>query len=85
MQRLLILLIKIYRYALSPLLGQNCRFYPSCSCYMQEALQVHGATRGLWLGTKRLLRCHPWHAGGFDPVPPAASSTSSPVINSRHG
>lgn len=70
MQRLLILLIGVYRYALSPFLGNNCRFYPSCSCYAQEAIASHGAIRGTWLTARRLSRCHPWHEGGVDPVPP---------------
>ncbi|OGA26196.1 MAG: membrane protein insertion efficiency factor YidD [Betaproteobacteria bacterium RIFCSPLOWO2_02_FULL_65_24] len=69
MTRLLIGLITLYRYAFSPLLGQSCRFHPSCSCYAQEALQKHGAARGLLLTLTRLSRCHPWHPGGYDPVP----------------
>lgn len=69
MQRVLIFLIAIYRYALSPFLGNNCRFYPTCSCYAQEAISSHGAMRGLWLTIRRLSRCHPWHEGGIDPVP----------------
>lgn len=71
MQRFLIGLIRVYSWLISPLLGNNCRYYPSCSEYMQEAISVHGSVYGLWLGTKRLLRCHPWHPGGLDPVPPA--------------
>ncbi len=69
MKRLLLWLVKIYRYALSPLLGNNCRYYPSCSCYTEEAIEKYGAWRGLWMGLKRLSRCHPWHPGGYDPVP----------------
>ncbi|MCE2951803.1 MAG: membrane protein insertion efficiency factor YidD [Alphaproteobacteria bacterium] len=68
------LLISLYQKLLSPLLGHRCRFYPSCSSYMQEALQQHGALRGLALGIKRLSSCHPWGREGFDPVPPHASS-----------
>ena len=52
------------------MLGPTCRFYPSCSCYAEEALQQHGAVRGSYLTVRRLMRCHPWHAGGYDPVPP---------------
>lgn len=69
MARLIIGLIKLYQYCLSPYFGQQCRFAPTCSCYAQEALTRHGAVRGAWLTLKRLLRCHPWHPGGFDPVP----------------
>jgi len=69
MQKLLILLIGAYRYGLSPFLGNNCRFYPTCSCYAQEAIATHGSLRGLWLTVRRLSRCHPWHEGGLDPVP----------------
>jgi len=70
MKTLLVGLIQLYRYILSPLLGRHCRFEPSCSAYALEALHTHGAARGSWLSTKRLCRCHPWHAGGYDPVPP---------------
>jgi uncharacterized protein len=69
MTRLLVGLIALYRYALSPMLGPSCRFHPSCSCYAQEAVAKHGALRGLWLSLARLARCHPWHPGGYDPVP----------------
>jgi hypothetical protein len=70
MKSLLIALMQAYRYAISPMLGRNCRFEPSCSEYAIEALQTHGACKGAWLSGVRLCRCHPWHAGGFDPVPP---------------
>ncbi len=69
MRFLLIALLKFYKYFISPLLGNNCRFYPSCSSYALEALQVHGAIIGSDLTLKRLLRCHPFHEGGIDPVP----------------
>lgn len=69
MRKLLILLIQIYRYALSPLLGNNCRFYPSCSSYACTAIERFGALNGSWLALRRILRCHPWHPGGVDPVP----------------
>jgi putative membrane protein insertion efficiency factor len=69
MSKLLVLLIRAYRYMLSPMLGRSCRFFPSCSEYAIEALQRHGAVRGTWLATKRITRCHPWHPGGYDPVP----------------
>ena len=69
MQKIVILLLKGYRYLISPLLGPSCRFYPSCTSYAIEAVQGHGILRGLWLAGCRLSRCHPWHRGGFDPVP----------------
>jgi len=69
MQRFLTLLIRAYQYLLSPFIGQHCRFHPSCSNYTVEAIQTHGALHGTWLGVRRILRCHPWHPGGLDPVP----------------
>jgi putative membrane protein insertion efficiency factor len=62
-------LIRGYQLAISPLLGPRCRFYPSCSHYAIEAIETHGALRGVWLTIKRISRWHPWHEGGFDPVP----------------
>ena len=70
MKRALLALIAGYRYALSPLLGPKCRFLPTCSSYAQEAIEIHGALRGSWLAIKRISKCHPWHPGGFDAVPP---------------
>ena len=67
--KLIILLIRVYQAAVSPLLGPCCRFYPSCSAYCLEAVRVHGWPRGLLLGLRRLLKCHPFHPGGVDPVP----------------
>lgn len=67
--KLLVLLIRGYKLLLSPLLPPSCRFVPSCSQYAVEALARHGSRSGLLLAVRRLLRCHPWHAGGFDPVP----------------
>ncbi|MCP5267608.1 MAG: membrane protein insertion efficiency factor YidD [Zoogloeaceae bacterium] len=69
MKRVFILLIRFYQLAISPLLGRRCRFFPSCSEYTTEAIQKHGAWKGLRLGVKRISRCHPWHPGGYDPVP----------------
>ena len=68
-QRTLLALITVYRYALSPFLGQRCRFHPSCSAYAAEALTKYGALHGSWLAVKRVCRCHPFHPGGHDPVP----------------
>jgi uncharacterized protein len=70
MKRLLVGLIKAYRYFLSPLLGPSCRFYPTCSAYATEAVETHGALKGAWLAVRRIAKCHPWHPGGVDPVPP---------------
>ena len=69
MKRVLIGIIRGYQLVLSPMLGSNCRFYPSCSHYAKEAIEKHGAIRGSWLGAKRISRCHPWHGGGIDLVP----------------
>lgn len=67
--RLVMLLVRGYQIVLSPFLGGNCRFYPSCSHYGLEAIEVHGALKGSWLAVKRIGRCHPFHDGGIDPVP----------------
>jgi putative membrane protein insertion efficiency factor len=69
--RVLMALITGYRRFISPLLGQRCRFAPSCSAYALEAVREHGALRGIWLAVRRIGRCHPFNPGGFDPVPPA--------------
>ncbi|OEZ93047.1 membrane protein insertion efficiency factor YidD [Duganella phyllosphaerae] len=77
MTRLLRFLLRTYQLTISPLLGPRCRFYPSCSNYALEALQLHGAAKGSLLAAKRVCRCHPWNEGGFDPVPPPTDPTSS--------
>ena len=69
MQKCLIAALRGYRSLLSPLLGPSCRFHPSCSEYALEAVERFGTLRGSWMGLRRLLRCHPWHPGGVDPVP----------------
>lgn len=71
--RLFVALIRFYRAFISPLLGPRCRFEPSCSAYGLEAITVHGALKGLWLTVRRIGRCHPFHPGGYDPVPPPAA------------
>lgn len=63
-------LVRLYQLTLSPLLGANCRFEPTCSAYAIEALETHGVIRGGWLALRRIGRCHPWGGSGFDPVPP---------------
>ncbi len=73
MKTLLIRIVRLYQLTLSPLIGNNCRFYPSCSHYAVEAIETHGSGRGSLLALRRILRCHPWHEGGIDPVPPACT------------
>ncbi|MDP2869541.1 membrane protein insertion efficiency factor YidD [Methyloversatilis sp.] len=69
MKSLLLSVLAVYRYAISPMLGANCRFLPSCSEYATEAIRHHGTLRGGWLSLRRIARCHPWNPGGHDPVP----------------
>ena len=69
MKTLVLWLIRGYQYLLRPLLGANCRFAPSCSEYAREAVEKYGALKGSWLAVRRILRCHPYHPGGYDPVP----------------
>ena len=66
----LLVILRGYKLLISPLLPSACRFYPTCSCYMHDAIGTHGAGRGIYYGIRRLLKCHPWHPGGIDPVPP---------------
>jgi len=74
--RLLIALLRFYKRFISPLLGPRCRFVPSCSEYAMEAISLHGPLRGSWLAARRLGRCHPFHPGGFDPVPESTNAPS---------
>ena len=74
MKRIVMGMLKLYQLTISPLLGPCCRFYPSCSNYMIGAIETHGVCRGIWLGVKRLLKCHPLHPGGVDPVPAAVQT-----------
>jgi hypothetical protein len=84
MKTLLILLVRAYQVCLSPLLGQNCRFYPSCSHYALEAIGRHGALKGCMLAARRLSKCHPWHPGGVDPVPEHVPDKSASACACRH-
>lgn len=70
-------LIKGYQWIVSPVLPGSCRFYPTCSSYALQAINTHGPIKGAWLGAKRILRCHPWNDGGFDPVPNTDTDTNS--------
>jgi len=80
-RRLILGALTVYRYALSPLMGPRCRFEPSCSAYASDSVSRFGAIRGGWLGIKRVCKCHPWHPGGYDPVPPPRAD--SIVRNNR--
>ncbi len=77
MKKILLLLVRGYQLGISPFLGQNCRFYPSCSHYAMEAIEQHGALKGGLLSAQRLCKCHPWHPGGVDLVPEKKSSTKT--------
>jgi len=77
MRRVLIGIIRAYQLVLSPLMGRQCRFEPTCSCYAIEAIKRHGSVRGGWLGVKRICRCHPFSPGGYDPVPEAYAQAGS--------
>jgi putative membrane protein insertion efficiency factor len=74
MKRLLVFLVRAYQLAISPWLGAHCRFHPTCSAYALEAIETHGALRGTGLAIRRIARCHPFHPGGSDPVPPNPES-----------
>ncbi|MGJ5711638.1 membrane protein insertion efficiency factor YidD [Staphylococcus auricularis] len=69
MKKIFLALIHFYQHYISPLTPATCRFYPTCSEYTREAIEIHGPIKGLWLGIKRISKCHPFHKGGFDPVP----------------
>ena len=82
MKTLLLALLRAYKLGISPVLGQNCRFYPSCSDYAAEAIREHGAAKGSMLAARRLCKCHPWHPGGLDPVP---KKSADPAAATTHG
>lgn len=90
MRKLLLLLIRVYQWTLSPLLGNVCRFEPSCSRYTATCIERFGALRGGWLGVKRICRCHPFHPGGYDPPPAlpedseAHEASEPPPRRARH-
>jgi len=83
MKSILLFIIKVYRYFLSPFLGQHCRFEPTCSCYAHAAIKQHGAATGGWLALRRLSRCHPWHEVGYDPVPERLTPEQQMAPDSR--
>jgi uncharacterized protein len=78
-------LIKAYQYTVRPMLGQRCRFFPSCSEYTAEAIKSHGVAKGSLLGVVRLCKCHPWHAGGYDPVPASEGANVASNSAQSHG
>ena len=82
--KFLLLLLRGYKLCISPFLGQHCRFYPSCSDYAHQAIVEYGVARGSLLAGRRLCKCHPWHAGGFDPIPlKQARGADAPVSHSH--
>jgi len=82
-QTLIKSIVRAYQLVVSPLLGTRCRYHPTCSAYMADAVETHGAISGLGLGIRRLIRCHPWGEGGHDPVPPATDQTPATLTNAK--
>ena len=83
-RQLLLWLVRGYQVAISPMFGPSCRFYPTCSNYAMEAIREHGALKGAMLAAVRLAKCHPWHPGGFDPVPHKAGHDAPHACNCKH-
>ncbi|MDA2978893.1 MAG: membrane protein insertion efficiency factor YidD [Actinomycetota bacterium] len=81
---LLLLLIRGYQRLISPLLRTNCRYHPTCSRYTSQAIEIHGAVRGSWLGIRRISRCHPFHEGGIDPVPGSEDACEMQAQHQTH-
>lgn len=82
MKTLLQTLIKLYALAVSPFLGRNCRFHPTCSAYTHQAIEIHGPAKGTWLGMKRICKCHPLYKGpANDPVPPKKAGKKAETVN----
>jgi hypothetical protein len=83
-KHLALLLLRGYKLVISPVLPVACRFYPTCSEYAMQAIEQHGVLRGFWLAVKRITRCHPWNAGGYDPVPQHTSQDGSQHESQHH-
>lgn len=83
LRKLIILPIRFYQYAISPLLGPRCRFKPTCSHYAVEAIEEWGVVRGGWLAVKRIVKCHPWGPWGYDPVPKKSDNTTGEVLKNE--
>lgn len=81
MKSLLLLIIRIYKKFISPLLPRACRFYPTCSEYTYEAIEKHGPFKGIYLGARRILRCHPFNKGGYDPVPEVRNKNDKNMVD----
>ncbi len=84
MTKILDALFGFYRIIISPLLGRNCRYAPSCSLYTRQAIEIHGLAKGSYLGFKRICRCHPWGGHGFDPVPGSPEALSGEYSSENH-
>lgn len=82
--KILMGLVRAYQWTIGPLHGPTCRYYPTCSEYAIEALRRHGALHGGYLAVRRILRCNPWHRGGFDPVPPTHDEAAQTALEGRH-